>query len=604
MRVLYILLAVLAGSAGLYAFLASEDVVPAPGQIACISSEKDRAAKESSTRHRIVVAQFGNDFFGDYSDRLRQGLDANTALSVSHTCDILPFPGSIGSKGRTLKPEHRAALAAEGVDAVIWGHRYSKTAKIYLLSGVSGEKDGAVYGSITTFRFRERDAEEEPRKFVAQVFGSGEEVSAVGSKTVYAVLRPLQDLVSATEGLKDPKAQSRLARSFGMAAFDVGRDTDDDAVLKEAEQAFGQVLAMPRLRRSYPRVWGYAETVEVRLAQTLFLLGEKEPGTERLARSLEQYQRALKKQRGRSRSKARAGIHLEMGKTMMAIAARETGATTYGRAINEFQKALRIIRKKPDKAVQAQLRYHIGLAQTEIGRHLRSAHELKKAKSWITRSLVAADRGKQPDVWAERTLAKARIDFFADSLEPGKKHFERAVTGISEVQSVWTKSDHPERWEEAELVRALGEARRAGSPQTPQHLKNAADRLRTVISSGASKANTPLMHYNLATILAIAGERDHDAKVLEDAQHHTERAIELLDGKTDRVAQAMALNNLGYVLELRARIVKDTDTLKESIAAYTAAEAAYQDLKLNAVVVSAGRKRVQTAYDRVSSAAK
>jgi hypothetical protein len=123
-------------------------------------------------------------------------------------------------------------------------------------------------------------------------------------------------------------------------------------------------------------------------------LGEKEAGTERLTRSLEQFERTLKGWRGRSRSKARAGIRLEMGKAMMAIGARETNATMYGRAINEFQKALRDIRKKPNRTLQAQLQFHTGLAQTEIGRRLRSAHELKKAKSWITRSLVGGDREK------------------------------------------------------------------------------------------------------------------------------------------------------------------------------------------------------------------
>jgi tetratricopeptide (TPR) repeat protein len=604
MRILYIVIAALAGSAGLYAFLASNDVVPAPGQIACMSSERAASTKDDKKRHRVVIAQFGNDFFGEYSDRLRQGLDANAALSVSHSCDILPFPGAIRGGGTTLKPEHRAALAAEGIDAVIWGHRYSKTVKIYLLSGISGEKDGAVYGSITIFRFREKGAEEEPRNFIAQAFGSGDKLSAGASKTIYAVLRPLQDLSTAADGLKDPKARSRLARNFGMAAFHVGRDSDDDAVLNEAEQAFVQVLSMPRWRPSYTRAQGYAETVEFRLAQTLLLLGEKEPGTERLTRSLEQFQRTLKRWKGRSRSKARAGIRLEMGKAMMAIGARETSATMYGRAINEFQKARRDIRKKPDRTLQARLQFHIGLAQTEIGRHLRSARELKKASDWITRSLVAGDRDKQPKVWAERTLAKARVDFLADALEPGKKHFERAATAVSEVQSVWTKTDHPERWAEAELAHALGEARRAGGPQAPQHLKNAAGRLRALISSGVSKANAPLMHYNLATILATAGERGRDAKMLEEAQHHTERAIELLDGKTDRVAQAMALNNLGYLLELRARIGKDASALKQSIDAYTAAEAAYQDLKLNTAVVSAGLRRAQRAHDRVSSAPK
>jgi len=601
MRVLYIVLAALAGSAGLYAFLASNDVVPAPGQIACMSGEKAAAAKDDKNRHRVVVAQFGNDFFGDYSDRLRQGLDANAALSVSHTCDILPFPGAIRGGGATLKPEHRAALAAGGIDAVIWGHRRSKTAKIFLLSGISGEKDGEVYGSVTSFRIRERGAESDPDKFVAQVFGAADRPNAEASKTIYTVLRPLRDLASATNGLKEPTARSRIERSFGMAAFHVGRKTDDNTALKEAEQAFVNVLSMPRQRSSYTRSGNYAETVGFRLAQTLMLLGEKEAGTERLNRSLEQFERTLKGWRGRSRSKARAGIRLEMGKAMMAIGARETNATMYGRAINEFQKALRDIRKKPNRTLQAQLQFHTGLAQTEIGRRLRSAHELKKAKSWITRSLVGGDREKQPDLWAERTLAKARVDFLADALAPGKKHFEQAATAVSEVQSVWTKTDHPERWAEAELAYALGEARRAGGPQAPQHLKNAADRLRALTTSGVSKANAPLMHYNLATILATAGERARDVKMLEEAQHHTERAIEMLDGKTDRVAQAMALNNLGYLLELRARIGKDASSLKQSIDAYTAAEAAYQDLQLNTAIVSAGLRRAQRAYDRVSS---
>ena len=604
MRVLYIVLAALAGSAGLYAFLASNDVVPAPGQIACMSGEKAAAAKDDKNRHRVVVAQFGNDFFGDYSDRLRQGLDANAALSVSHTCDILPFPGALRGGGTTLKPEHRAALAAGGIDAVIWGHRRSKTAKIYLLSGISGEKDGEVYGSVTSFRIREKGAESDPDKFVAQVFGAADRPNAEASKTIYSVLRPLRDLASATNGLKDPTARSRIERSFGMAAFHVGRKTDDNTALKEAEQAFVNVLSMPRQRSSYTRSGNYAETVGFRLAQTLLLLGEKEPGTERLTRSLEQFQRTLKGWRGRSRSKARAGIRLEMGKAMMAIGARETNATMYGRAINEFQKALRDIRKKPNRTLQAQLQFHTGLAQTEIGRRLRSAHELKKAKSWIIRSLVGGDRDKQPDLWAERTLAKARVDFLADALAPGKKHFEQAASAVSEVQSVWTKTDHPERWAEAELAYALGEARRAGGPQAPQHLKNAADRLRALTTSEVSKANAPLMHYNLATILATVGERARDVKMLEEAQHHTERAIEMLDGKTDRVAQAMALNNLGYLLELRARIGKDASSLKQSIDAYTAAEAAYQDLQLNTAIVSAGLRRAQRAYDRVSSAPK
>ncbi len=604
MRILFIVLAALAGSAGLYAFLASNDVVPAPGQIACMSGERATAAKDDKKRHRVVVAQFGNDFFGDYSDRLRQGLDANTALSVSHTCDILPFPGANRGGGTTLKPEHRAALAAEGIDAVLWGHRYSKTAKIFLLSGISGEKDGEVYGSVISFRIRERGAESDPDKFVAQAFGAADRPSAEASKTIYTVLRPLRELASATNGLKDPKARSRLERSFGMAAFHVGRKTDDVTVLEDAEQAFVKVLSIPRRRSSYTRSRNHAETVEFRLAQTLMLLGEKEPGTERLNRSLEQFQRMLKWRKGRSRSKARAGIRLEMGKAMMAIGVRETGIAMYSAATKEFQIALREIRKKPDRTLQSQLQFQTGLSQTEIGRHLRSAHVLKKAGGWINRSLVAGDRDKQPDLWAERTLAKARVDFLADALEPGKKHFERAATAVSEVQSVWTKTDHPERWAKAELAHALGEARRAGSPYAPQHLKNAADRLRALTSSGVSKANAPLVHYNLATILATAGERARDAKMLEEAQHHTERAIELLDGKTDRMAQAMALNNLGYLLELRARIGKDASILKQSIDAYTAAEAAYQDLQLNTAMVSAGLRRAQRAYDRVSSGPK
>lgn len=611
MRVLYTFLGVLVVSAGLYAFLASNDVVPAPGQIACMSAEKARAAKTRTAGHRIVVAQFGNDFFGDYSDRLRQGLDENTALSISHTCDILPFPGGIRSEGTALKPEHRAALAAEGVDAVVWGYRDSKSASVYLLSGLSEENDGAVYGSVTTFRFQERNAEDDPRKFVAQVFGSiappygsNARLGPMRSKTVYTILRPLQDLTVEAGGLKFPQARTRLAHSFGMAAFHVGREAGDDAILREAEQAFSQVLAMPRSGSSSIRARGYANSVEFWLAQTLFLLGEKEAGTDRLTRSVERFQQTLKQYKGRSRSRTRAAIRLDLGKAMMAIGAREPGPAMQGAAIKQFRTALREIRSKPDRVLKGNLQFQAGLAQTEIGRRLRTLSDLKKAKRWFEHSLNGVDRGKQPAVWAERTLAKARVDFLADPMEPGKKHFERAAKAVSAVQSVWTKTDHPERWAEAELAHALGEARRGGHFQAQRNRKIAADRLRALIANAPAKKYAPLAHYNLAIILARTGERNRDAKMLEEAQRYTERAIELLDGKMDRVAQAMALNNLGYLLELRARIGKDAGALKQSIDAYSAAEAAYQDLKLDATVVSAGLQRARRAYDRERTTSK
>ncbi len=609
MRVLYTILAVLVVSAGLYAFLASHDVVPPPGQIACMSEEEARAAKKTAAGHRIVVAQFGNDFFGDYSDRLRQGLDANGALSISHMCDILPSPGTDRGNGRALKPEHRAILAAEGVDAVVWGRRYSNSATVYLLSGLSEDKDGAIYGSVTTFRFRERDAEDEPRKFIAQVFGSiarnyGSSgiLDVPASKTVYTVLRPLQDLVPAADGLKDPKAKSRLAYSFGMAAFHIGREAGDDAVLKEAEQAFSHVLAMPRSPSIRAR--GHANSVEFRLAQILFLLGKKEPGTDRLTRSVEQFEKTLKQYNRGSWRSTRAAIRLELGKAMMAIGARESGPAMHGAAIKQFRTALGEIRSKTNSVLKGNLRFQAGLAQTEIGRRLRTISDLKKAKRWFEHSLKGVDRGKQPAVWAERTLAKARADFLADPMEPGKKHFERAVKAVTSVQKIWTKTDQPERWAEAELVHALGEARQGSHLQAQRNRKIAADRLRALIAAGPAKTNAPLAHYNLAIILARTGERNRDTKTLEEAQRHTERAIELLDGKMDRVAQAMALNNLGYLLELRARIGKDTDALKQSIDAYTAAEAAYQDLKLDSTVVSAGLQRTKRAYARVPAAAK
>jgi len=605
MRVLYALLAVLVVTAGLYAILASNDIVPAPGRIACMSEEENRAAMAKTAGHRIVVAQFGNDFFGDYSDRLRQGLDANAALSISHTCDILPFPGGNRSEGTALKPEHRAALAADGVDAVIWGHRNSTLATVFLLSGISEEKDGAVFGSVTVFRFREKNADDDPHKFIAQVFGlvaplygSSGKLDAAASKTVYTVLRPLQDLVSEAGGLKIPKDRSQLARSFGMAAFHFGREADDGTVLKEAEQAFIQVLAMPRSRPAYIRTYGYRETVEFRLAQTLYLLGKKEPGTGQLTRSVEQFKRTLKKHQRRSRSSARAAIRLELGKAMMALGAREPGIETYRAAVKMFQVGLRNLRTTTNRALSAQLQFHVGLAQTEVGRHLRSAAELKKARNLINRSLKPVKRSKQPALWAERTLAMARVDFLVDALSPGKMHFARAVEGITAVQSIWTKADHPERWAEAELARALGEARRGGHAQALKSRKDAIDRLRALIADGPVKASAPLAHYNLAVLLATAAERDRNAKKLEEAQQHTERAIELLDGRMDRVAQAMALNNLGYLLEMRARIGKDRSVLKQSIEAYGVAEAAYQDLKLDASVVSAGLQRARRAYDR------
>ncbi len=605
MRVLYTMVAVLVVSAGLYALLASNDVVPAPGQIACMSEEKVRAAKDQTAGHRIVVAQFANDFFGEYSDRLRQGLDANAALSISHRCDILPSPGTDRGNGRVLKPEHRAILATKGVDAVVWGRRYSNSATVYLLSGMSEDKDGAVYGSVTTFRFREKDAEDEPRKFIAQVFGSiaknygpSGNLDVPASKTVYKVLRPLQDLSSASDGLADPKARYRLARSFGMAAFHFGREAEDDAILKEAEQALVLVLAMPRSRSSSIHVRGYANSVEFRLAQTLFLLGEKEAGADRLTRSVDLFQRTLNQYSRRSRTRTRAVIRLELGKAMMAIGAREPGPAMQGAAIKQFRAALREIRSKTDRVLKGNLRFQAGLAQTEIGRRLRAISDLKKARRWFEHSLKAVDRGKQPAVWAERTLAKARADFLADSMEPGKKHFERAAKAVSAVQSIWTKTDHPERWAEAELVRALGEARRGGHAQALKSRKDAIDRLRALIADRPAKASAPLAHYNLAVLLATAAERDRNARKLEEAQQHTERAIELLDGRMDRVAQAMALNNLGYLLELRARFGKDRSVLKQSIEAYGAAEAAYQDLKLDASVVSAGLQRARRAYDR------
>lgn len=611
MRVLYGLLAVLVVSGGLYAILASNDIVPAPGQIACMSEEEDRAATAKAAGHRIVVAQFGNDFFGEYSDRLRQGLDANTALSIAHTCGILPFPGIDRGDGSALKPEHRAALATEGVDAVVWGHRDSNSATVYLLSGVSEEKDGNVYGSVTTFRFRERDAETEPRKFVAQIFGSIARVygssgilSATSSKTVYTVLRPLQDLAAGDDGLKDPKARSQLARSFGMAAFHFGREAQDDAVLRDAEQAFLRVLGMPRSRPPYVSAYGHAETVEFRLAQTLYLLGKKEPGTGRLKRSVEKFKSALKTYQRRTRSTARAAIRLELGKAMMSIGAREPGAETYRAAVKVFQVGLQNLRTRPNRSLSARLQYHAGLAQTEVGRHLRSAAELKKARNFISRSLKPVKKSKQPMLWAERTLALARVDFFTDAVLPGKQYFERAEKGITAVQSVWTKADHPERWAEAELARALGEARRGGRAQALKGRKNAVDRLRALIADGPAKTKAPLAYYNLAVLLAAAAERDRDAKKLKEAQQHTERAIELLDGRLDRVAQAMALNNLGYLLELRARFDKDRDVLKQSIEAYGVAEAAYQDLNLDASVVTAGLQRVRRAYARGAPQAK
>jgi tetratricopeptide (TPR) repeat protein len=181
-------------------------------------------------------------------------------------------------------------------------------------------------------------------------------------------------------------------------------------------------------------------------ALLLFVLGEEDPDTERLEKSVEAFQEAIKGLTRERDPRNRALTQHNLGLALLRLGERETGTERLEGAVETFREALKELRRERDPLTWATAQNSLCAALTRLGEREKETNRLNEAMEACREALKEWTRDRVPYNWAIGQNSLGLVLMSLGEREEGTEKLDEAVAAFQEALKELTRDRNPLDW--------------------------------------------------------------------------------------------------------------------------------------------------------------
>lgn len=368
-------------------------------------------------------------------------------------------------------------------------------------------------------------------------------------------------------------AWAELQRSIGNAHGQLSMRDGSEASVTAAIDAFTAALTVFD-RETTPREWAMTQA---RLAATLAIRAEREPGTETMMATVDAYHAALEVLSPTDDPVEWSLAQNNLGNSFRGLGERSAGPEHYLAAIDAFAAALSVQTPEANGNDWALSQNNLGAVQVLLGIRMEDTARLEQGIETLGSALDVLSRDRVPLQWAQAQGNLGAALMWLGTADPDTTRLEQAVTAYRSALEEFTPDRALPDW--AMATTNLGNAlTHLGARGDRDQLLAGAAAYRAVIET-LPREEAPLQwaqaQNNLGSTLNLLGEADDDIARLEDARTALDIALEIRTRELVPLDWAMSQQNLGNVLTNLGARQPGTAALIEAVAAYRAATLEY-----------------------------
>ncbi len=310
------------------------------------------------------------------------------------------------------------------------------------------------------------------------------------------------------------------------------------------------------------------------LGNALFVLGEREAGTDRLEEAVAAYRAALEEWTRERVPLDWAMAQMNIGTALGTLGEREAGTDRLEEAVTAFRAALEEWTRERVPLQWATAQMNLGIALQTLGAREAGTERLEEAVAAYRAALEECPRERVPLQWAMTQMNLGNALRTLGQREAGTARLEEAVAAHRAALEERPRERAALDWATAQMnlgnaLRVLGE-REAGT----ERLEEAVAAFRSALEE-RTRDRVPLdwatAQVNLGNALQALGAREAGTERLEEAVTAFRAALEERTRERVPLDWATAQMNLGNALRILAEREAGTDRLDEAAAAYSAA---------------------------------
>ncbi len=200
----------------------------------------------------------------------------------------------------------------------------------------------------------------------------------------------------------------------------------------------------------------------VLLGASLYVLGLREAGTERLEEAVRAFRTALRDYTREWEPSIWAETQSNLGSALTMLGAREAGTARLDEGISAYRKALEERTRERAPSIWAQTQSNLGIALQALGEREAGTARLEEAVAALRAALEERTRGRAPRDWAETQNNLGRALRALGEREAGTARLEEAVAAWDNCRSItgavwsteWSEGVRSRRdWTVAEIKR-------------------------------------------------------------------------------------------------------------------------------------------------------
>jgi tetratricopeptide (TPR) repeat protein len=310
------------------------------------------------------------------------------------------------------------------------------------------------------------------------------------------------------------------------------------------------------------------------IGDTLWRLGDREAGTNRLEEAIKAYHAALKVFVKRGIDLNWAATQNNLGGALHAIGKRQVGTKHIKEAIVAYRRALLVHTRERTPLLWAGTQNNLGNALSELGEREGTIARFQEAVNAFRAALQEYTRDRAPLEWAAAQNNLGTALGRLGEREAGTTQLREAIAAYRAALEEWTRDRVPLRW--AGTQNNLGNAlQRLGFREASAGPLIEAIMAHREALKELTRERAPLdwatTQSNLGTALTTLGQRLADSTRLEEAVTAFGEALQESTRERAPLDWAATQHNLGAALQALGQNESGTARLEKAIATFRAA---------------------------------
>lgn len=316
--------------------------------------------------------------------------------------------------------------------------------------------------------------------------------------------------------------RSLQANSLLNDGYEFGRNESLQRAIEVYQQLISEIV-----RDENPDAWA---TTQNNLGVALKVLGEREPGANRLEGAVSAHRAALEERPRDLVPLDWAKTHSNLGNALLELGRRESGTARLEEAAATYRAALEELPRNRVAFDWATTQINLGAALQEIGTRESGTDRLKEAVAALRAALEELDQDRVPLVWAmtQNNLGNALGEL--GTREEGTARLKEAVAAFKAALKERTRERVPLSWAATQNNLSIALCVLGKREPSTTLLQEAADACRAALeeyTQNRSPLDWAMTQYNLGNALLELGKQTSDLGKLREARLAFEQSREV-----------------------------------------------------------------------------